>query len=652
MKLNLKTLKYSDILVIGAGAAGGNCIVHLAEYLDKGFSGIKPSKHISWVSTSFSWGTSRMSGSDKQTYYKLGTSAEIANSAMDFAKTLIEGGANHHDLALIEGINSLREFYHLVQLGVPFPEDNFGAFIGYKTDNDPYQCATSAGPLTSKYMSEALERKVREYDIPIYDGYELVDVKRQENVWIALFCDRKGTHRDVDDVPVLAIVCKYLIVATGGPGMLFETTVYPSNQFSTHGILFKAGVIGENLSEWQFGLSSIKPPWNVSGSYMQAIPRIFSKEPGRDEEYEFLEDCFDDPYEAASMIFLKGYQWPFDVKHIDGSSKIDLAVLAQQQAGRKIYLDFTRNISSLEGNFDVNRLSREAREYLIARNATQKLPIDRLDALNTLAIDFYREKGVDLAIAPLEIALCAQHNNGGMTVDVNWQSNIDNLFVIGELAGTHGVRRPGGAALNAGQVGGLRVAQYIARNFESDNESERDGNREKCLEDTREAVQSVVSSWELKTQGTILPIEVILNVRRTMDLSAGVIRNKDSLQQAFDKLSGLYRDVRLNGWRVVSNNDFIAAIRAENLLVTAIAYLHNMLSYVNSRGGSRGSSLIEQDNSFIPENISLRDVVFRTKFNDDIKELCITEKIPIRKCEYESPSFEEVYQKQINTLRR
>ena len=137
-----------------------------------------------------------------------------------------------------------------------------------------------------------------------------------------------------------------------------------------------------------------------------------------------------------------------------------------------------------------------------------------------------------------------------------------------------------------------------------------------------------------------------------MDLSAGVIRNKDSLQQAFDKLSGLYRDVRLNGWRVVSNNDFIAAIRAENLLVTAIAYLHNMLSYVNSRGGSRGSSLIEQDNSFIPENISLRDVVFRTKFNDDIKELCMTEKIPIRKCEYESPSFEEVYQKQINTLRR
>jgi succinate dehydrogenase/fumarate reductase flavoprotein subunit len=36
------------------------------------------------------------------------------------------------------------------------------------------------------------------------------------------------------------------------------------------------------------------------------------------------------------------------------------------------------------------------------------------------------------------------------------------LFAVGECAGTHGIARPGGSALNAGQVGSLRAAQYIS----------------------------------------------------------------------------------------------------------------------------------------------------------------------------------------------
>ena len=61
-----------------------------------------------------------------------------------------------------------------------------------------------------------------------------------------------------------------------------------------------------------------------------------------------------------------------------------------------------------------------------------------------------------------EIALCAQHHNGGISVDAWWQSSLEGLFAAGECAGTHGISRPGGSALNAGQVGSLRAAQYIA----------------------------------------------------------------------------------------------------------------------------------------------------------------------------------------------
>ena len=82
--------------------------------------------------------------------------------------------------------------------------------------------------------------------------------------------------------------------------------------------------------------------------------------------------------------------------------------------------------------------------------------------MNQPAIDFYLAHGIDLAARPLEIAVCAQHNNGGLRGNLWWESNVAGLFPVGEVNGTHGVRRPGGASLNAGQVGGLRAALCIA----------------------------------------------------------------------------------------------------------------------------------------------------------------------------------------------
>ena len=42
------------------------------------------------------------------------------------------------------------------------------------------------------------------------------------------------------------------------------------------------------------------------------------------------------------------------------------------------------------------------------------------------------------------------------------------IFAAGEVSGSHGVYRPGGTALNAGQVGSTRAAQYIAANRKGD----------------------------------------------------------------------------------------------------------------------------------------------------------------------------------------
>ena len=98
-------------------------------------------------------GASRNAGSDKQTYYKLTLSGGDGDSVREMAETLYSGGAMDGDNALAEAALSARGFLRLCDLGVPFPQNRYGEFIGYKTDHDPRRRATSVGPYTSRSAS-------------------------------------------------------------------------------------------------------------------------------------------------------------------------------------------------------------------------------------------------------------------------------------------------------------------------------------------------------------------------------------------------------------------------------------------------------------------------------------------------------------------
>ncbi|MHC4508766.1 MAG: oxidoreductase, partial [Planctomycetota bacterium] len=300
----------------------------------------------------------------------------------------------HGDSALAEAIGSLREFYHLVQVGVPFPTDSMGTFIGYKTDHDPFERATSAGPKTSRFMSQCLQKQLARYDVRIYDGQEvahLLTVGSGEAKRIAgvVTVDKNGM--DEGNLAVHVFLAANIVLAAGGPGELFKTSVYPKGQLGIHGLAFKAGLIGANLTESQFGLASTKFRWNVSGTYMQAVPRLFSTDADGKDEKEFLTGFFPTMSRMATNIFLKGYQWPFDPQRIEKlqSSLIDVLVFNETQKGRRVFMDFLNNpigSDSME-RFDIDALEPEAKEYLQKAGALQKTPIERLAHMNPPAIE-------------------------------------------------------------------------------------------------------------------------------------------------------------------------------------------------------------------------------------------------------------------------
>ena len=434
--------KHYHTLIIGTGCAGFNAADKL---FDLGVT------DIAILTEGRYMGTSRNTGSDKQTYYKLSLCGSDGDSVREMADTLYAGGGVMGEHALCEAAYSPRCFLRLVELGVPFPTNEFGEYAGYKTDHDPRTRATSCGPLTSKYMTEALEKSCLRKGIAIIDFQRAVKILHDGKGVTGVACVSTVTGE------CTVISCENIILCTGGPAGIYKNTVYPESQHGATGLAIDAGVSLSNLEEWQYGLASTKFRWNLSGTYQQVLPRYIAVD-AEGNEREFLYDALGDA--SLGLIFLKGYQWPFDTRKVEGSSKVDLLVAAEIKRGNRVYLDYTRNPKGLENGFTV--LPAEAYDYLARSGALFGTPIQRLEKMNMGAIELYADHGINLYTELLETAVCAQHCNGGVTVDLNWQTELEGLYCAGEAAGTFGVYRPGGSALNSTQVGSLRAAEHIA----------------------------------------------------------------------------------------------------------------------------------------------------------------------------------------------
>lgn len=264
------------------------------------------------------------------------------------ADTLFAGRCVDGDIALCEAALSTQYFLKLVEPGVPFPRNRYGEYIGYKTDHDSLRRATSVGPYTSKQMTECLERAVLAKGVPILDKTQLIKILADSGTVCGLLCLNTAAQDAADRFTLIR--CKNVIWATGGPAGMYADSVYPFSQYGATGLALEAGARGKNLTEWQYGLASV-------------APRVYSTAADGSDEREFLMDFFSDVHDMLSNLFLKGYQWPFDVRKIaDGSSIIDILVYLETCKGRKVYLDYRTNPAG--GEFSYDDLLPEAREYL------------------------------------------------------------------------------------------------------------------------------------------------------------------------------------------------------------------------------------------------------------------------------------------------
>lgn len=613
----------TSVAVVGSGVAALNAAVHLKRF------GIDD---VIIVTEGLGAGTSANAGSDKQTYYRLSPEHGTPDSVHSMAEDLFGNGCMHGDIALVESALSLREFYHLVELGVPFPHSRYGDYVGFKTDHDLKSRGTSAGPRTSIMMYECLLKEARLLNIPVKDNAKVIEILTaddgREKKVTGLIAVEKENVLD-ERFGLIVIKADYVVYATGGPGALYEDSIYPVSQVGSSGIALNAGAVAQNLTESQFGIASKGFSWNLSGSYQQVLPRYISRGADGGEEREFLTDYFPSPEILIEAQFLKGYQWPFDIRKISnfGSSSIDLLVYYETKVRkRRVFLDFTRNLTYPGFNFSIDSLPDVVKEYLESSGATSDTPVERLKEMNAPAYETFLQDGIDLEKEPIEIAVCNQHCNGGLVGSIWWESNIRNLFPVGEVNGSHGIYRPGGSALNSAQVGSLRASQMIAIRIKE----ERSFSQMEFSETARERLHERLEEFQaMLTRPTkIDPIEERKDIQRRMSKTLGIIRTLEDIDASLKENSNMI-DVH-NKAGIVDMRYLVNLLENEDFLVTERLFLEANKEIITRIGKGRGSYIIGDigDVFILDGSGKIKDISAKKcddKFNKEILEIGIEE---------------------------
>ncbi len=604
-------LHRSEALVLGSGAAGLRAAVEMK----------RRDVDVVIATQSAFGGASACSGSDKQTLH----TANGAGRGDDFrvmADALGAGGAMDEDTAYIEAVGSLRALSSLQFMGLPIPQDRLGGVLRYQTDHDETGRATSCGPRTSRLMVQALAREAMRLNVPIFNhatGVRLLVEPGAPPRCVGALAMSPKRRAGGNPLGLVIFLSDAVVIAAGGPGELYRDSVYPRHCFGSLGLALEAGLDAVNLTESQFGIGTSRDgfPWNLSGTYVQAMPFIFSRD-ARGNERNFLADYYPTTQELAANIFRKGYQWPFHATRMlaFGSSLVDLAIIRETRAGRRVFMDFNRNPLAVPGDaeFGLNRLDQDVRTYLASAGALLRTPLDRLRKMNPLSIELYKRYKYDIAREPLEFAVNNQHMNGGLAVDGWGATSLDGCYAVGEAAGTHGVTRPGGAALNAGQVFGTRCAERVAGRRKAHTAS-------LSADLIDEAVGRILDVLRSDSPLTITSIRK--DVQDRMSDHAGVLCNAADVRGALDAAGALNEAIRRQGIACSGALDALRALQWRQTALLSEAVLTALAFYIERGGGSRGARAIcAPDGVCVPEARigALKDVRFRAERTEDRAE--------------------------------
>ncbi|MDT9330387.1 L-aspartate oxidase [Clostridium perfringens] len=303
---------------------------------------------------------------------------------------------------------SMDNINKLMDLGANFEKDENGVLFTKEGAHEINRIVYHKD-ITGKHVEDILLENVkRRKNIKIIEECEMVDIYHRDNRCIGALFNKDGEN--------LSIYAKVVILATGGIGGLFKKS---TNERSITGD--SIGVAIRNNIE-------IKDL-----SYIQIHPTAFFSKKSEEKRFLISESVRG---EGGKLINCNGERFVDELLPRDIVSKKIYEEMKKTNSNN-VFLD----VSFMEKSFLQNRFPNIYNKCL--------------------------EEGIDISKEPIPVAPAQHYFMGGIKVDLNGKTSMENLYAFGETSctGVHGANRLASNSLLEALVfsrrGSLEINSYI-----------------------------------------------------------------------------------------------------------------------------------------------------------------------------------------------
>ena len=532
---------YSDVLIIGSGAAGLSAALHLSKTLS-----------VTVLSK-----TQLSSGS---TFWAQGGIAAVLDEADSVEShvedTLVAGSGLCHKSTVNRVISeSAQAVKWLLEMGVQFSTDN--------SDNSSLHLTQEGGhnhrriihsdDATGKAVSTSLSKRVLEANnIDVFENHIAVDLVKQADHGSSQIRCNGAYVLDLKTDEVKLFQAKIVILATGGASKVYLYSTNPDGA-SGDGIAmaWRAGCRVANMEFNQFHPTCLYHPQAKSFLITEALRG-----------------------EGAHLRLPDGerFMHRFD-------QRLELA---------------PRDVVARAIDFEMKRLGCDH----VLLDISHK-PADFITAQFPNIYKKCLQLGIDITQSAIPVVPAAHYTCGGVVVDGNSQTDLQNLYAIGEVSftGMHGANRMASNSLLECFVFAHLAAKDITKRIADIPAPDY----AKPWDDTRvtSSDEAVVIShnWD--------------ELRRFMWDYVGIVRTNKRLQRALHRITLLQKEIQdfYSNYKV--NNDLIElrnlAVVAERIIISAIQRresrgLHYSLDYPEE-------SNIAKDTIMVPINFAGQNMI-------------------------------------------
>ena len=517
--MEIKTIS-TDVLIIGSGGAGSRAAI---EVDDAGLKAIIVSKGLSFRS-----GCTGMAEGGYNAVFK---TVDKDDSIEAHFNDTLKGGSYLNDKKLVEILvnESPKRLVDLENFGALFDRQESGEIDQRPFGGQSFRRTCYQGDRTGAELLNALKEEIIKRDIECIEEVMITSLVTDGNQVIG------ATGLNLKDSSLIYFKAKATILASGGAGQLYPVT---SNTFQKNGdgyaISYRAGANLVDMEQVQFHPTGMVAPESKKGVLVTEAVRAEGGKLINSEGERFMSKYAPEKMELATRDVVAGsiYQ-----EIIEGRGT--------ENGG--VYLD----ISHLDDDY-----------------------ID--EKLETMVLQF-ENVGVDIKHGPIEVAPTAHHFMGGLKIDTDASSSLENLFGAGEVCGgVHGANRLGGNALADTQVFG-KIA----------GESASKAAKESELKTNDEMVQEEASRIEgLIKKGSIKPKEFKNRIKSLMWEKVAIVREEKTLNEALGQLQEMQKElVDLDvSDKKQYNTDLVTALEVINMLEICILTVKSAIIRRESRG--------------------------------------------------------------------